>query len=98
MSPSAQHILKQLKEIFAHKMKTNQGASIVSVQVEHRKEVLDPDNTRIVLSTVPITIKNIFGYQFLAEVVRLLNAIHIRQSPHVCVPSLQYSIPGLRQT
>jgi len=66
--------------------------------VEDGKEVLDPDISISVLSTVLNTINNEFDYGCLDEAVRLLNAHPIRQSTEDHVPGHKYSIPGLPRT
>jgi len=66
--------------------------------VEDGEEVLDPDNTSSVLSTVLNTINNEFEHECLDEAVRLLNAHLIRQSTDNHVPGHKYSIPGLLGT
>jgi len=53
--------LEQLKEIIEDKMKTDQGAREVPEQVDS-KDVIDPDNTGSVLSTVLNTIHNEFEH------------------------------------
>jgi len=98
MSPSAQLSSEQLKEIIEDKKKTNQGAREVQEQVEDGEEVLDPDNTSSVLSTVLNTINNEFEHECLDEAVRLLNVYSIRQSTDDRVPGHKYSIPGLPGT
>ena len=98
MRPSAQLRSDQLKEIIEDEMKTDQGASEIQVQVEDGKEVLYPENTSSVLSTVLNTINNKFEHECLDAAVRLLNAHRIRQSPGNCVPGQKNSIPGLPGT
>jgi len=98
MSPSAQLTSEHLKEIIEEEMKTDQGAREVQEQVEDGEEVLDPDNTSSVLSTVLNTINNEFEHDCLEEAFRLLNAHPIRQSPDDRVPGYKYSIPGLPGT
>jgi len=71
---------EQLKEIIQDEMKTAQGAREVQEQVEDGKEVLDPDNTSPVLSTVLNTINNKFDHECLDEAVGLLDVHPIRQS------------------
>jgi len=66
--------------------------------VENGEEVLDPDITSSVLSTVLNTINNEFEHECLDEVVRLLNVHPIRQSTDDCIPGPKYSIPGLPGT
>jgi len=68
------------------------------VQVEDGEEVVDPENTRLVLSTVLNTINNEFEHECLDEAVRLLNIHPICQSTDDCVPGHKYSIPGLPET
>jgi hypothetical protein len=63
--------------------------------VEDGEEVLDPDNTRSVLSTIHNTINKEFDHDCLDEEVRLLNVHPILQSTDGCVPGHKYSIPGL---
>jgi len=80
MSPSAQLTSEQLKEIIEDEKQTDQGSREVQEQVEDGQEVLDPDNTSSVLSTVLNTFNNEFEHKCLDEAVRLLNAHPIRQS------------------
>jgi hypothetical protein len=94
MSPSAQLISEQLKEIIEDEKKTDKGAREVQEQVDG-EENLDLDNTSSVLNTVLNTINNEFEHECLDEAVRLLNAHPIRQSPDDRVPGHKYSIPGL---
>jgi len=68
------------------------------VQVEDGEEVLDPDNTGSVLSTVLNPINNEFEHECHDQAVRLLNAHPIRQSTDDRVPGHKYSIPGLPGT
>jgi len=98
MSTSAQLTSEQLKEIIEDEKKTNQGSREVQEQVEDGEEVLDPDNTSSVLSTVLNTINNEFERKCLDEAVRLLNAHPIHQSTNDRVPGHKYSIPGLPGT
>jgi len=98
MSPSAQLTSEQLKEIIEDEKKTDQGAREVQEQVEDGEEVLYPDNTRSVLSTVLNTINNEFEHECLDEAVRLLNVHPIHQSADDRVPGHKYSIPGLPGT
>jgi len=98
MSPSAQLTSEHLKEIIEDEMKTDQGAREVQEQVEDGEKVLDPDNTRSVLSTVLNTINNEFEHEYLEEAFTLLNAHPIHQSPDDRVPGYKYSIPGLPGT
>jgi len=97
MIPSAQLTSEQLKEIIDDEKKTNEGAREVLEQVDG-EEVLDPDNTSSVLSTVLNTINNEFKHEWLDEAVRLLNAHPIHQSTDDHVPGHKYSIPGLPRT
>jgi len=97
MSPSAQLTSEQLKEIIEDEKKTDQGSREVQEQVDG-DEVLDPENTSSVLSTVLNTINNEFGHKCLDEVVWLLNAHQIRHSTDDCVPGHKSSIPGLLGT
>jgi hypothetical protein len=60
MSPSAQLILEQLKEIIEDEKKNNASAREDQKQVEDGEEVLNPHNTSSVLSTVINTINNQF--------------------------------------
>jgi len=78
-------------------MKTDQVAREVQEEVDG-EEVLNPDNTRSLLSTVLNTIHNEFGHQCHDWAVRLLNAHHIRQSTDDRVAGQNYSIPGLPGT
>jgi len=80
MSPSAQLTLEQPKEIIEDEIKTDQGAREVQEQVENGEEVLDPENTSSVSSTVLKSINNEFEYECLDEAVRLLNTHPICQS------------------
>src|SRR5882757_5906467 len=98
MSPSAQLTSEQLKEIIEDEKKTDQGTREVQEQVEDGEEVLDPENTRSVLSTVLNTINNEFEHECLDEAVRLLNVHPIRQSADDRVPGHKYSIPDLPGT
>jgi len=66
--------------------------------VEDGEEVLDPENTSSVLSTLLNTINNEFEHECLHEAVRLLNAHPICQSADDRVPGHKYSIPGLPGT
>jgi len=97
MSPSAQLTWKQLKVIHVDEIKSDQGASEIKDQVDGN-EVLDPDNTGSVLSTVLNTINNVFDYECLDEAVALLNTHPIRQSTDDRVQGHKYSIPGLPGT
>jgi len=74
MSPSAQLIMEQLKEIIEDEMKTKQASREVQGQVEDGEAVLNPDYTCPVLSTFLNTINNEFEHECLDEAVRLLNA------------------------
>jgi len=85
MSPSAPLTLEQLKEIIEDKIKTDQGARKVQEEVDC-EEILDPDRTGSVLSTVLTTINNKFEHECLDEAVRLLNSDCIRQSTDDRVP------------
>ena len=98
MSQSAQLTSEQLKEIIENEKKTDQSAREVQEQVEDGEEVLDPDKTNSVLSTVLNTINNEFEHECLDEAVRWLNAHPIRQSTDDRVPAHKYSIPGLLGT
>jgi hypothetical protein len=98
MSSSAQLTLEQLREIIEDQMNTFHGATEVQKQVEDCEELLDPANSSPVLSTVLNTSNNEFEHECLDEVVRLLNAHPIRQSPVDHVPGLKYSIAGLPGT
>jgi len=95
MSPSAQLTSEQLKEIIEDEKTADQSAREVQEQVQDGEEVLDPDNTSSILSAVLNTINNEFEHECLDEVVRLLNALQIRQSTYDRVPGHKYSIPGL---
>jgi len=97
MSPSAQLTSQQLKEIIEDEKKTDQGLREVQEQVDG-KEVLDPENTSSVLSTVLNTIDNEFEHEGPDEAVRLLNAHTIHQSTDDYVPGHKYSIPHLLGT
>jgi hypothetical protein len=98
MSPATQLTLEPLKEIIEDEKKTDQGAREVQGQVEDGEEVLDPDNTRSVLSTVLNTVNNEFEHECPDEAVRQLNVHPIRQSTDDRVPGHKYSIPGLSGT
>jgi hypothetical protein len=98
MRPSVQLILGQLKDNIEDVKKTDQIAREVQEQVDDGEEVLDPDNTSSVLSTVLNTINNEFEHECLDEMVRLLNIHLIRQSTDNRVPGHKYSIPGLPGT
>jgi hypothetical protein len=98
MSASAQLPLEQLREIIEDQMNTIHGATEVQKQVEDCEEPLDPANSSPVLSIVLNTSNNEFEHECLDEVVRLLNAHPIRQSPVDHVPGLKYSIAGLPGT
>jgi len=74
MSQSTPLTSEQLKEIIEEEMKTDQGSREVQEQLEDGEEVLDPDNTSSVLSTVLNTINNEFEHECLDEAVTLLNA------------------------
>jgi len=63
MSPSAQLTSEQLKEIIVDETKTDRGAIEVQEQVEDCEEVLDPENTRSVLTTALNTINNEFEHE-----------------------------------
>jgi len=97
-SPSTQPTSEQLREIIEEVKKTDQGAREVQEHVGHSEEVLNPDNTRSVVSTVLNTINNKFEHECLDEAVRLLNIYSIRQSSDDRVPGYKYSIPGLPGT
>ena len=71
MSPSAQLTSEQLKEIIENKTKTNKSAREVQEEVEDGEEVLNPDSTSSILSTVFNTINNEFEHKCLDEAVRL---------------------------
>jgi len=58
-------------------------------------EVLDPENTSSVFSTLLNTINNECEHECLDEAVRLLNAHSIRQLADDRVPGHKYSISGL---
>jgi len=86
MSPSAQLTSEQLKEIIEDEKKPDQGSREVQEEVEDGEEVLDPDTTSSVLSTVLNTINNEFEHECLDEAVRLLNAHPIHQTTDDRVP------------
>ena len=94
MSPSPQLTSERLKDIIEDEKKTDQGTTDVQEQGDG-EEVLDPDKTSSLLSTVLNTTNNEFGPQCLEEAVRLLNAHLICQSTNDGVPGHTYSIPGL---
>jgi hypothetical protein len=98
MSPSAQLTSEQLKEFIEDEKKTDEGSREVQEQVEDGEEVLDPDNTSSVLSTVLNTINNEFEHECLDEAVRLLKAHPICQSTDDRVPGHKYSIADLPET
>jgi len=79
-------------------MNTDNGATEVQEHVEDGEEVLDPQNTSLVLNMVINTINNKFDKECHDEAVRLLNAHPIRQSTDDSVPYLKNSIPGLPGT
>ena len=58
MSPSVQLTSEQPKEIIEDEKNTKKGARHVQEHVEDCKEVLDPDSSSVVLSTVFSTINN----------------------------------------
>jgi hypothetical protein len=97
MSPSAQLILKQLKEMIENETKTGQDARGIQEHVD-AEEHLDPDTTSSVLNTILNTINNEFEHKYLDEAVRLLNAHLISQSTDSRVPGHKYSVPGLPKT
>jgi hypothetical protein len=84
--------------IVEDEQKTDEGSRQVQDRVEDGEEVLDPDNSSSVLSTVLNTINNEFEHGCHDEAVRLLNAHRIRQSTDDRVPGHKYSIPGLLGT
>jgi len=98
MSPSAQLISEQLKQIIENEKNTDQGARDIQEQVEDGEQVLNPDNSISVLSTILNTINNEFEHECLDEAVRLLNAHPIRQSTEDRIPGHKYSIPGMSGT
>jgi hypothetical protein len=98
MSTSAQLTSSQLKEIIKDEIQTEQVAREVQEQVVDGEEVLDPDNTHSVLSTVLNRINNKFEHECLDEGVGQLNVHPIRQSTDDRVPGHMYSIPGLPRT
>jgi len=79
-------------------MKTDQGSREVQEQMDEGEEVLDPDNSISLLSTVLNTINKQFEHKCLDEAVRLLNAHSSLQSTEDHVPGHKYSIPGLHGT
>jgi hypothetical protein len=87
----------QLKEIIENEMKTDQGTSEVQ-EHDDGEEVLVPDNTSSVLTTVLNTINNEFKHECPAGAVRLLNVHSICQSTDDLVPGHMYSIPSLPET
>ena len=97
MSPLAQLTLEQQKEIIEGEKESNQCAREVQEQVDG-EEVLDPDITRSVLSTVLNTIYNQVEHECPDETVSLVNACLIRQSIDDQVPRNKYSIRGLPGT
>jgi hypothetical protein len=98
MIPSAQPTSVQLKEIIEDEKQTDQGSREAQEQVEDGEEVLDPDNTTWVLSTVLSRINNEFEHECLNEAVRLRNAHPICQSTDDRGAGHKYSIPGLPGT
>jgi len=64
MSPSAQLMSGQLKEIIENEMKTDQGARVVQEHVDS-EQVLNPNNTCSVFSTDLNTINNKFEHECL---------------------------------
>jgi len=95
VSPSAQLTSEQVKEIIEDEKMTDHCAREVQEQVEDGEEVLNPDNSISVLSTILNTINSEFEHECLDEAVRLLNAHSICQSTENCVPGHKCSIPGL---
>ena len=93
MSPSAQRTLEQLTEIIEDAMKSDKGVR-ESQKKLNSEEVLDPDNTSLVLSTVLNTINNKFEHECLDEAARLLNAHPICQSRDDGNWDHKYTIPG----
>jgi hypothetical protein len=79
MSPCSHHTSGRLQEINDDEKKTNQGAREVQEQVENGEQVVDPDNSISVLSTVLNTINNECDHQCRDEAVSRLNAYPIRQ-------------------
>jgi len=97
MSPSAQLTFQQQKEIFEDERKTGHGAQEVQEQM-YSEQVLNPNNTSSVLTSVLNTINNEFEYECLEEAVRLQNAHLMCQSIDDRVPGHKYSIPDLPRT
>jgi len=98
MSPSAQLISEQLKDIIRDEKTTDNSAKDVQEHVEDGEEVLDPANPSSILNTVLSIINNEFEHKCLDAAVRLLNAHPIIQSTDDRVPWQMYSIPGLPGT
>jgi len=94
MSPPAELTSVQLKGIMEGRMDTKQSAREVQKQVENGKEVLNPENTSLVLNTFRNTIDNRFEHNWLDHVASLLNAHPISQSTDDHVPGYKCSIPG----
>jgi len=98
MSPSAQLVSEQLFAFIENEKKTDKPTQEVQEQVEDGKEVLDQDNTSLVLNTLVSLINNEFEHECLAEAVRLLIAHLIHQSKEDQVPGNKYTIAGLLRT
>ena len=79
MSLSAQPTSEQPKEIIQDEINTNKSAREIQEQVKDGEEVLDLENTSLVLNTVVNIINNELEYECLDEAVRLLKAhpIHL---------------------
>jgi len=98
MSLSAQHTSEQLKEIIEDEKNTDRSAREVQEQVQDGEEVVDPENATSVRNTVLNTINSELEHECLDEVVRLLNAHPICQSPDDHVPGCKYPNPCLPGT
>jgi hypothetical protein len=79
MSPSAQLISEQLKEIIEDEKKTDKGAREVQEQVDGEED-LDLDNTSSVLNTVLNTINNKFEHEcFVTGILKPFSTLLILQ-------------------
>jgi hypothetical protein len=79
-------------------LKTDQLAKEVEEQVEDGEDILDPDNTTSVVSTLFNAINNELKHKCRDEAVRLLNAHPVQRSTYDRDPGVKYSIPGLSGT
>jgi len=97
MSSSAQLTSKHLEENIEDEKKSDKGAGEVQGQVDG-EEVLVPENTSSVPSTVLNTINNESEHDGLEVAVRLFNPHQIPQSTEDHVPGHKNSGPGLPGT